>query len=130
MWSRESALRTREPYPLRDKTARRDLVVAWIMLVISGVFEAVWAAALGASDGFRRRLPTLIFALAMVVSMIGLAFAMREIPTGTAYAVWTGIGAALTVVWAIASGRERAHPVKLVLVAVLIACVVGLRVVG
>lgn len=104
--------------------------MAWIILVVSGVFEAVWAAALGASNGFRRKLPTLIFAVGMVVSMIGLAFAMREIPTGTAYAVWTGIGAALTVVWAIASRRERAHPAKLVLVGVLIACVVGLKVVG
>jgi quaternary ammonium compound-resistance protein SugE len=104
--------------------------VAWIILVISGVFEAVWAAALGASNGFRRKLPTLVFALGMAMSMIGLAYAMREIPTGTAYAVWTGVGAALTVVWAIASRRERPHPIKLVLVAVLIACVVGLKAVG
>jgi quaternary ammonium compound-resistance protein SugE len=104
--------------------------VAWIILAVSGVLEAVWATALDASDGFRRRLPVVIFSVGMVLSMIGLALAMREIPTGTAYAVWTGIGAALTVLWTIASGRERANPVKLGLVVVLIGCVVGLKAVG
>lgn len=104
--------------------------MAWILLVVSGVLEAVWAAALDASDGFRRRSPVVVFVVGMGLSMFGLALAMREIPTGTAYAVWTGIGAALTVVWAIASGRERAHPVRLGLLMVLVGCVVGLKVVG
>lgn len=104
--------------------------MAWIVLAVSGVFEAVWAVALDASNGFRRKLPTLIFLVGMVLSMIGLAIAMREIPTGTAYAIWTGVGAALTVVWTIVSGRERAHPVKLVLVVVLISCVIGLKAVS
>lgn len=104
--------------------------MAWLLLVASGVFEAVWAAALDASDGFRRRRPVVVFAVGMVLSMAGLALAMREIPTGTAYAVWTGIGAALTVIWAIASGRERAHPIKLALVGILIGCVIGLKVIG
>lgn len=104
--------------------------MSWFVLVLSGVFEAVWAVALDASGGFRRIRPTVVFALALVVSMVGLAYAMREIPTGTAYAVWTGVGAALTVLWSIARGRERAHPVKLGLIAVLVLCVVGLKVVG
>lgn len=104
--------------------------MAWIILVASGILEAVWAAALDASDGFRRKRPVVIFAVGMSLSMVGLAMAMREIPTGTAYAAWTGIGAALTVVWAIASGRERANPVKLGLVVVLVGCVVGLKAVS
>jgi quaternary ammonium compound-resistance protein SugE len=104
--------------------------VAWLILVISGVLEAVWATALDASDGFGRKAAVVVFAVAMVLSITGLSLAMREIPTGTAYAVWTGIGAALTVLWAIASGRERAHPLKLGLVVVLVGCVVGLKAVG
>lgn len=104
--------------------------MSWLVLVLSGVFEAVWAVALDATEGFKRLRPTVVFVLALLVSMVGLGFAMREIPTGTAYAVWTGVGAALTVLWSIARGKERAHPVKLGLIAVLILCVVGLKVVG
>lgn len=104
--------------------------MAWIVLVVSGVFEAVWAAALDASKGFRRKRPVAVFVVGMILSMVGLAWAMREIPTGTAYAVWTGIGAALTVVWAFASGQERVNPLKVALLTVLIGCVVGLKVVG
>lgn len=104
--------------------------MAWLVLVLSGVFEAVWAVALDATAGFKRLRPTIVFLLALVVSMTGLGYAMREIPTGTAYAVWTGVGAALTVLWSIARGKERAHPTKIGLIAVLILCVVGLKVVG
>lgn len=104
--------------------------MAWIVLVVSGVFEAVWAAALDASQGFRRRLPVIVFLVGLVISMVGLAFAMREIPTGTAYAVWTGVGAALTVVWAIASKQEKVNPLKIAILVVLIGCVIGLKAVG
>lgn len=68
------------------------------MLVASGMLEAVWAAALSASHGFTRLRPTLLFLVALTSSMAGLARAMTDIPTGTAYAVWVGIGAVLTVV--------------------------------
>lgn len=71
-------------------------MLPWIGLILSGVLEAVWATALGRSAGLANLSPSLVFAVALVVSMAGLAFAMREIPTGTAYAVWVGIGAALT----------------------------------
>lgn len=104
--------------------------MAWLILVASGVFEAVWAAALDASKGLKRVKPVLVFVVAMVISVIGLAFAMREIPTGTAYAVWTGVGAALTVVWAIVSGKERPQVAKIALIALLIGCVIGLKAVS
>ena len=64
----------------------------------------------------------------MVVSMLGLGWAMQSIPTGTAYAVWVGVGAALTAVWAMVSGAERASVVRVALIAGLVACVVGLKV--
>ena len=68
----------------------------WIVLVASAVFEAVWATALGMTDGLTEPLPTLVFAVALLLSMLGLGSALRHIPLGTAYAVWTGIGAAGT----------------------------------
>jgi len=103
--------------------------VSWIVLIVSGVLEAVWATALGRSAGFTKLVPTLVFAVAVVASMAGLAFAMREISTGTAYAVWVGIGAALTVTYAIVTGEEPASVVKVLLLLGLVGCVVGLKVV-
>ena len=70
--------------------------MSWIVLVLSGVLEAVWATALGRSEGFTRLAPTVVFLVALAASMVGLAYAMRGLPVGTAYAVWVGIGAALT----------------------------------
>jgi len=104
--------------------------MAWIILIASGVLEAVWASALAASRGFRRVVPTVVFAVALLVSMAGLAYAMTEISTGTAYAVWVGIGATLTVVWAIATRRERASVARILLLLLLVACVIGLKVVS
>ncbi|KTS04560.1 DMT family transporter [Microbacterium testaceum] len=104
--------------------------MSWIVLIASGILEAVWATALGRSEGFTRLWPTVVFGVALVASMGGLAFAMREIPTGTAYAVWVGIGAALTVVFAMATGAEALSLVKVLLVLGLVGCVVGLKLVG
>lgn len=102
--------------------------MSWLVLVLSGVLEAVWATALGRSEGFSRLAPSVVFAVALVLSMVGLAYAMRELPVGTAYAVWVGIGAVLTVVIAMVSGEEAASPVKLLLLAGIVGCVVGLKV--
>lgn len=102
----------------------------WLVLVLSGVLEAVWAIALAASNGFRLRRYTVLFLLAFVASMAGLAWAMRTIPTGTAYAVWVGIGASLTAVWALVRRQERATLARIGLIALLIASVVGLKVVS
>lgn len=101
----------------------------WIVLLASAVLEAVWATALGYSEGLARPLPTTVFAIALVVSMLGLGWAARRIPIGTAYAVWTGVGAALTVGYAIAVGDEPASPLKLVFIAVIVGAVVGLKLV-
>lgn len=104
--------------------------MAWLILVLSGVLEAVWATALSASNGFKKVVPTIVFVAGMVLSMVGLAFAMKEIPVGTAYAVWVGIGASLTVVVAVLRRQEAASAARITLVLGLVACVVGLKVVS
>ena len=104
--------------------------MAWIILVLSGTMEAVWATALSKSDDFTHPVPTIVFLLAMIVSMAGLAYATKTLPIGTAYAVWVGIGAACTVVYAMATGAESASIAKIVLIAILIGCVVGLKLVS
>jgi quaternary ammonium compound-resistance protein SugE len=101
--------------------------MSWLVLVLSGVLEAVWATALGRSEGFTRPLPSAVFLVALGASMAGLAYAMRELPVGTCYAIWVGIGAALTVVIAMATGTEPASPLRLLLLAGLVGCVVGLK---
>jgi quaternary ammonium compound-resistance protein SugE len=103
--------------------------MSWLVLVLSGVLEAVWATALGRSEGFTRLGPTLTFAVTVVLSMVGLAYAMRDLPVGTAYAVWVGIGASLTVAYGMATGHEPASAVKILLVAGIIGCVAGLKLV-
>ncbi len=104
--------------------------MAWIVLLLSGLLEAVWAAAMQASKGFRRWRPTVLFAVAMLASMGGLAWAMLELPTGTAYAVWVGVGAVATVVLQLARGRERLSIVRSLLLVLLIGCLVGLKLVS
>jgi quaternary ammonium compound-resistance protein SugE len=104
--------------------------MAWLILVASGVLEAVWATAMDRSNGFSRLAPSLIFAVSLLFSMTGLAFAMRTLPTGTSYAVWVGIGAVLTVGYAMLTGEESASPVKLLLIAGVVGCIGGLKVVS
>ena len=99
----------------------------WLVLLASAVLEAVWATALGLSDGFTRPLPTVVFAVTATLSMLGLGMAIRSIPLGTAYAIWVGIGAALTVGWAMATGVEPFSLVKLVFIAGIVACAAGLK---
>lgn len=67
--------------------------MAWIILVVAGLLETVWALALKESDGFSKLGPSLVFGVAVVLSMVLLAMALRDLPVGTGYAVWTGIGA-------------------------------------
>ncbi|MDP9458965.1 MAG: SMR family transporter [Actinomycetota bacterium] len=101
--------------------------MSWLVLVLSGVLEAVWATALGRSEGLTRLGPSLVFAGALALSMLGLAYAMRELPVGTSYAVWVGIGAVLTVAVAIATGEEAVSAVKVLLLAGIVGCVLGLK---
>lgn len=101
--------------------------MSWFILVISGVLEAVWATALGKSESFGRLVPSAVFFVALVLSMGGLAYALRTLPIGTGYAVWVGTGAALTVAYGMASGAESVTAVKVLLIAGLIGCIVGLK---
>lgn len=103
--------------------------MAWVVLIVSGMFEAVWAVALGKSEGFTRLVPSLVFAGALIVSMGGLAYAMRELPIGTSYAIWVGIGASLAVIYSMATGLEPVSLVKVLLILGLFGCVIGLKVV-
>ncbi len=101
----------------------------WIILLISAVFEAVWATALGLSHGFTEPVPTIVFLLGLAVSMGGLGWAVKHIPIGTAYAVWTGVGAALTVSFAMATGAETISIGKVVFIGGIILAVIGLKLV-
>jgi quaternary ammonium compound-resistance protein SugE len=102
----------------------------WLVLVLSGALEAVWATALAASDGFRRPRPTALFAVSLLLSMLGLAWAMTGLPGGTAYAVWVGIGAVGTVLLAVARRVERLGAARAALLVVLVGCVAGLKAVA
>ncbi|MFC8680928.1 DMT family transporter [Microbacterium ureisolvens] len=104
--------------------------MSWVILILSGVLEAVWATALGKTEGFTKLWPTVVFGVSLVLSMGGLAWAMRDISTGTAYAVWVGIGASLTVAYAMITGDESFSFVKMLLILGLVGCVVGLKLVG
>ena len=101
--------------------------MAWLVLVVAGVLEAVWAVALGRSEGFTRLAPSVVFLAGISLSMLGLAYAMRTLPVGTAYAVWVGIGAALTVAFGMATGDESVTTVKVLLMLGLVGCVIGLK---
>ena len=103
--------------------------MSWLVLVLSGVLEAVWATALGRSEGFSRPWPSVLFFVALVASMGGLAYAMRELPVGTAYAVWVGIGAVLTVVYAMTTGQEPVSTLKIVFLTMIVGGVIGLKLV-
>lgn len=106
------------------------LVVDWVVLLASGVMESVWAIALGKSEGFTKLVPIIVFLGALVLSMAGLAYATKTLPMGTAYAVWTGIGASLTVLFGIVTGDESASPLRIAFLCGLIGCILGLKLVG
>lgn len=101
--------------------------MSWLVLVLSGVLEAVWAVALGMSEGFTRPAPSAVFGIALTASMLGLAYAMRDLPTGTAYAVWVGVGAGLTVAYGMVTGAESASLMRMLLLAGLVGCIAGLK---
>ena len=99
----------------------------WLVLLLSGLLEAVWATALDRTQGFTRLVPTVVFVVALAGSMAGLGYAMRGLPIGTAYAVWVGIGAVLTAAYAMWSGQEPVSVVRVLLLAGIVGCVIGLE---
>ncbi|MEU6077340.1 SMR family transporter [Micromonospora sp. NPDC047074] len=101
--------------------------MAWIVLVISGILETAWAIALDRSAGFTRLGPSVVFVVTLVLSMAGLAYALREIPVGTGYAVWVGIGAVGTALVGMFALGESASLPRIACLFLVVAGVVGLK---
>ncbi|MFC5668011.1 DMT family transporter [Kitasatospora misakiensis] len=102
--------------------------MAWLVLIVSGVLETVWAVALESSKGFSRPVPTVVFGVALALSMGGLAYAMRSIPIGTGYAVWVGIGAVGTALYGMAVLGDAVTLARIGCLLLIVSGVVGLKV--
>lgn len=102
--------------------------MAWPLLVVAGLLEVVWALLLKQSDGFTKLWPSLGFFVAGTGSIVGLAIALKDLPIGTAYAAWTGIGAVGTAIFGIVLLDESTAPARLASIAVVVLGMVGLRV--
>jgi quaternary ammonium compound-resistance protein SugE len=103
--------------------------MAWVVLYVAGLFEVGWAVGLKYTDGFTRFWPTAWSAVSMLASLGLLGVALRTLPLGTAYAVWTGIGTVGTVLLGIVLFDEAASALRLACVALILAGIVGLKVV-
>ena len=101
--------------------------MAWLLLVVAGLFEVAWAIGLKYTDGFTRPWPTLGTVAAMVVSLGLLGLAMKSLPVGTAYAVWVGVGAVGTAVLGIVLFGDSASAGRLASLALIVAGIVGLK---
>ncbi len=101
--------------------------MSWYLLFAAGLFEIGWAIGLEYSEGLSRPVPTLATGLALVASMVLLALALEDLPVGTAYAVWTGIGAVGTATLGVVLFGEPATPARAVFVGAIVAGIVGLR---
>ncbi|AXH91198.1 DMT family transporter [Micromonospora aurantiaca (nom. illeg.)] len=101
--------------------------MAWIVLVVSGLLETAWAIALDRSAGFTRPLPSAVFAVTLVGSMAGLAYALRDIPVGTGYAVWVGIGAVGTALVGMLALGEPVNLPRVACLLLVVAGVIGLK---
>ena len=103
------------------------MINPWFSLAIAGVFEVVWAVGLKYTDGFSRLWPSVFTLWAMAISVYFLALAIRTIPLGTGYAVWTGIGAAGTAIFGIILFAESANLLRLLCIGLIISGIVGLK---
>jgi len=103
--------------------------MAWLVLCVAGLLEVAWAIGLKYTEGFTRPWPSVATALAMVMSVVLLAWAMKTLPVGTAYAVWTGIGAVGTVLLGIVLFGEPATVARLACIALIVAGIAGLKLV-
>lgn len=101
--------------------------MAWVVLVIAGLFEIGWAVGLKYTEGFTRMWPTVFTAAAMIISLWLLGLAMKSLPVGTAYGVWVGVGAVGTVILGILLFGEPANIARLISVGLIIAGIVGLK---
>lgn len=101
--------------------------MSWTILVIAGLFECAWAIGLKYTDGFSRFWPSAFTVVTMIISVVLLGVAMRNLPVGTAYAVWTGIGAVGTVILGIVLFSEPANAARLACVGLIVAGILGLK---
>jgi quaternary ammonium compound-resistance protein SugE len=101
--------------------------MAWVILVIAGLFEVGWAVGLKYTEGFTKLWPTAWTALAMIISLWLLGIAMKSLPVGTAYSIWVGVGAVGTVLLGIVLLGEPANTARLISVALIIAGIIGLK---
>lgn len=104
--------------------------MSWLLLFVAGLFEAVWAIGLEYSEGFTKPVPTAVTLVAFAVSILLLARAVRDLPIGTAYAVWTGIGATSTAIYGLTVLDEPASPLRLLFLGVIVVGIVGLHQTG
>jgi quaternary ammonium compound-resistance protein SugE len=102
----------------------------WIILFIAGLFETAWAIGLKYTDGFTRLWPSVGTLVAMIISVVLLGYAMKSLPVGTAYAVWTGIGAVGTVILGIVLFSEPVNVGRVLSISLIIAGIIGLKVVS
>jgi len=101
--------------------------MAWVYLFVAGLFEVGWAVGLKYTDGFSRLVPTLLTVASMIVSLGLLGLALRTLPVGTAYAVWSGVGTVGTALLGILLLGEPATVVRLACIAAIVAGIVGLK---
>lgn len=101
--------------------------MSWLILLLAGLFEVVWAIGLKYTDGFTRLWPTVGTVAAMIVSVALLGVAMKQLPVGTAYAVWVGVGAVGTVILGIVLFQEPATTARLASMGLIVAGIVGLK---
>lgn len=108
-------------------TAQLSAPLAWLVLLVAGLFEVVWAIGLKYTVGFTRPLPTALTVIAIVISMGLLGWAARTLPIGIAYAVWTGIGAIGTVLLGILLFGESAQPLRIACIVLIVIGILGLK---
>ncbi|HAU3240134.1 TPA: quaternary ammonium compound efflux SMR transporter SugE [Salmonella enterica subsp. diarizonae serovar 50:k:z35] len=101
--------------------------MSWIILLIAGLLEVVWAVGLKYTHGFSRLIPSIITIIAMIISMALLSWAMKTLPVGTAYAIWTGIGAVGAAITGILLLGESASPARLLSLGLIVAGIIGLK---
>ncbi len=101
--------------------------MVWVYLFVGGLFECVWAVSMKYSEGFTKLLPSIVTALSMIVSLWLLSLAMKSLPAGTAYAVWTGIGAVGVALAGMLLFDEPRELIRILCILLIVAGVLGLR---
>ena len=111
----------------QGRPSERMVLMSWLLLALAGLFEIGWAIGLKYTEGFSRLVPSLLTVAAMVLSLALLGLALKTLPVGTAYAVWTGIGTVGTAILGIVLLGEAATPLRLGCIALIVAGIIGLK---